>query len=92
MSLKAISPENPAWLADRLSVRIILTPGDRRQWDIDNRSKAVLDALEGTWFANDHQVDELSIVRLPADSVPSCRVELRPFLGIGARHGDNHRT
>ncbi len=73
--------ENPAWLADKLAVEIYLQPGDHRKWDVDNRSKAVLDALEGIWFADDSQIDYLSICRLEKD-FPACWVRLFPMRDI----------
>jgi crossover junction endodeoxyribonuclease RusA len=50
---------------DRLSVTIALSPPDRRRRDIDNYSKALLDALThaGVW-ADDSQIDDLRIVRM----------------------------
>lgn len=43
---------------------MVLFPRDKRKIDIDNRIKAVLDALQDAGvFDDDFQVDELSIVR-----------------------------
>lgn len=47
----------------RLVVAIILHPPDRRPWDIDNRVKPVLDSLNGIAWADDSQIDELSVIR-----------------------------
>ena len=51
-------------MTDRLAVEITLFPPDRRRFDLDNRAKAVLDALQhaGT-FADDEAIDELRIRR-----------------------------
>ena len=48
----------------KLRVSMVLFPRDKRKIDIDNRIKAVLDALQDAGvFNDDFQVDELSIVR-----------------------------
>ena len=48
----------------KLRVTMVLFPRDKRKVDLDNRIKAVLDALENAGvFNSDFQVDELSIVR-----------------------------
>lgn len=55
-------------LAGRLGVQIELaSPNKTRDSDIDNRIKAVLDALEGVAFENDRQIDQLIVKRLPVD-------------------------
>ena len=87
-----ICKDNPSWLADRLSVEIYLTPDSHRRWDVDNRVKAVLDALQGTWIADDHQVDRLLVVRLPKDQVKKCLVRLAPFDDTITRDFCKHRN
>ena len=48
----------------KLKVMMILRPRDRRKTDIDNRIKAVLDALEHAGvFNDDFQVDHLEMIR-----------------------------
>lgn len=48
----------------RLAIEIILYPPDRRRYDIDNRIKPTLDALEEAGlFDNDEQIDDLHISR-----------------------------
>lgn len=48
----------------KLKVTMVLFPRDKRKIDIDNRIKAVLDALEDAGvFNNDFQVDHLEIIR-----------------------------
>ncbi len=48
----------------RLAIRIDLYPSDNRRWDIDNRAKAVLDALQHAGvFKDDSAVDDLHITR-----------------------------
>ena len=48
----------------KLKVTMILRPRDKRKTDIDNRIKAVLDALEHAGvFDDDFQVDHLQMIR-----------------------------
>jgi len=55
-------------LTGRLGVQIELSaPNKTRDTDIDNRIKAVLDALQGVAFENDSQIDQLIVKRLPID-------------------------
>jgi crossover junction endodeoxyribonuclease RusA len=51
-------------MAGRLSVIVDLFPRDRRQTDIDNYAKSLLDALThaGVWV-DDSQIDRLTLVR-----------------------------
>jgi crossover junction endodeoxyribonuclease RusA len=49
---------------DRLSVKILASPPDRRRRDIDNLLKCPIDALEKAGvFCDDEQIDELYIRR-----------------------------
>ena len=56
-----------------LTVRIVAHPPDRRRRDLDNITKALLDALEhGGIYEDDSQIDRLSIERasvVPGGSV-----------------------
>ena len=53
-------------LAGRLYVSISLSSTTKRAYDIDNRIKATLDSLQDAGvFADDEQIDELSIIRRP---------------------------
>ena len=48
----------------RLAMSIVANPPDRRKRDLDNLFKCVLDALEkANIYANDEQIDALSITR-----------------------------
>lgn len=49
---------------DRLAVKILAFPPDKRRRDIDNILKAALDALEhANVFDNDNQIDDLQVIR-----------------------------
>jgi len=51
-------------LTGRLHVRVLACPPDRRRRDLDNITKALLDALEhGGVYENDSQIDRLVIER-----------------------------
>jgi crossover junction endodeoxyribonuclease RusA len=71
---KGCHPDAPRYVSDRLKVHIKLYQSDKRHWDIDNRCKSLLDALQhGGAYKNDSQIDVLLVERLPAD-VSSCTV------------------
>lgn len=54
----------PKYGDSRLRITIILQPRDKRKFDIDNRIKATLDALQGAGvFDDDWQVDQLEVMR-----------------------------
>jgi crossover junction endodeoxyribonuclease RusA len=55
---------HPKFGDSKLKISMILRPRDKRKIDIDNRIKAVLDALEdGGLFNDDFQIDHLEIIR-----------------------------
>jgi len=58
----------PVVCEERVRVSIRLHPPNRRKWDLDNRTKCVLDALTraGVWL-DDEQVDELHLTRCSLD-------------------------
>lgn len=61
----AVEKNRPPVLYGRLLVHIVLIQTDKRRWDIDNRIKPLLDALEhANVFENDSQVDALQVDRL----------------------------
>jgi crossover junction endodeoxyribonuclease RusA len=65
-------------LTERLGVLIELWPPNRRVWDVDNRAKAVLDALtKARVWLDDSQVRELRIVdRVLIVKGGQCRVTI----------------
>ncbi len=62
-----LSEEPSDWrgaLEGRLHVKVILHPPTRRKLDIDNRMKALLDALQhADVYVDDEQIDHLEIER-----------------------------
>lgn len=55
-------------ISSRLSVTLELSAPNRRKYDIDNRIKAALDALQkGGLFVDDEQIDRLVTSRLEID-------------------------
>lgn len=64
-------------LTGRLAVKLVLIPPCRRKRDIDNYSKACLDAITaaGVWL-DDEQVDQLTIIRGDQARGGGCLVEI----------------
>jgi crossover junction endodeoxyribonuclease RusA len=64
VSLRVIAAGSPGFGEARLAVEIHLTPPDRRRFDLDNRLKGTLDALQlcGV-YEDDAQIDDLRVVR-----------------------------
>lgn len=61
----------------RLAMTVVLFPKDRRKQDIDNRIKALWDALaDAGVFNNDEQIDTLFIERGEIKKGGGCRVYL----------------
>ena len=66
-----------AKISGRLAIFIALYPSTLRKFDLDNRVKAVQDALEHAGvFLNDEQIDFLWVVRRPVVKGGMCKVLL----------------
>ena len=67
-------------LSGRLDVRIVLFPPCRRKRDIDNYSKAILDAITaaGIW-EDDEQVDYITIIRGEVAKGGGCQVTITAY-------------
>ena len=62
--LASVVQKTPKFYNSRVELQIFLYPDSKRSWDIDNRLKALLDALEhAEIFENDSQIDRLCVVR-----------------------------
>lgn len=65
----------PAMGAQRLAVAIWLHAPNKRKFDIDNRVKPVLDALQRAGvYDDDEQVEELHVYRAPIMKLGMCKV------------------
>lgn len=67
-------------LSGRLMVCITLRPPCRRKRDIDNYSKAILDAITcaGAW-QDDEQVDQMTVIRGPVKKGGECKVSITEY-------------
>jgi crossover junction endodeoxyribonuclease RusA len=73
-----------AKIEGRLAIFIALYAPTRRQYDIDNRCKAVLDALQHSGvFEDDEQVDFIWIVRRPIVKGGMCKIVLVEHENVG---------
>ena len=65
VNLRVMAAGCPAFSDEaRLSLDITLVPPDRRRFDLDNRVKAIQDALEMcSVYGSDSQIDELRVTR-----------------------------
>lgn len=69
--------EAKAKISGRLAIFIALYPSSRRKFDIDNRIKAVQDALQiAGVFLDDEQIDFIWVVRRPVIQGGMCKVVL----------------
>ena len=67
-------------LEGRLAIHIALFPANRRRFDIDNRIKSLLDALQHAGcFEDDEQIDELHIIRQVLKPQGGCTVIILPI-------------
>ena len=79
----------------RFSVTIDVYTKTRRRADLDNFAKLVLDALEGHAYANDAQVDELTVRRHHRPSHPGWKIAIstpHQDLGHQARTTTNQKA
>ena len=68
----------PATLTGRLLVHVTLCAPTRRKYDLDNRMKALLDAMQHAGvYADDEQIDTLQITRGRVAKPGSAIVEIR---------------
>lgn len=75
----------PDWLHfARLSMVVLLQPANHQPFDIDNKSKSLLDALENSGvIRSDSQIDELTLIRLAPAIDRCCLVTLMPHQADG---------
>ena len=73
--VNAVACQDLVTLTGRLRVSIRLQAPTRRKYDIDNRIKCLLDAIEHAGvYANDEAIDELTVVRGPVIRDGMCTV------------------
>lgn len=73
--LHALAARPRGWPLDaRYSVSITVHEPDRRSRDLDNAAKGALDGMTGALWADDRQIDALSIVRGEVRRLQPCVV------------------
>jgi crossover junction endodeoxyribonuclease RusA len=77
MQLKLPLPK----LSGRLAVRAFLAAPDHRRYDLDNRMKGLLDAIQHSGiYADDQQIDQLTIERFAPCSRGYAKVEIEEII------------
>ncbi len=67
----------PRVLRGRLAVHLELIAPTKRKYDVDNRIKSCLDALQiAGVFLDDEQIDELRVTRLHVEAPGACDVTI----------------
>ena len=66
----------------RLRVDITICPRSKRRFDLDNLLKAILDAMQGSLYQDDEQVDDLRIRRGEPVKGGACIVEIEKITHI----------
>lgn len=73
-SIGRYAPHKPS--EKRIALEVTIYPADKRDSDIDNRNKLILDTLEEAQFIkNDSQIDEI-LTRRGKEIVPGGRVDI----------------
>ena len=89
---EAMRLKDHSWLeSERLRVEITLTPNTRHKWDIDNRVKPLLDALQAI-IGDDERIDEIVTLRTRMGEDRLCRVLLLPAQSIQPLTAGSPRT
>lgn len=76
--LKRIKSPVVLYPHQRLAVTIVLHPKDKRRFDIDNRIKALFDAMEKAQiYADDSQIDRMLVIRDRVVGKSGCKVRIK---------------
>jgi crossover junction endodeoxyribonuclease RusA len=77
-----VAAVNGRKISGRLNCYVELTASNRRRWDLDNRIKALLDALQHAGlFDDDSQVDKLTVYRMTVGDTDRTRVVISRIEG-----------
>ena len=88
--LATLSARKHEPMTGTLAVRVVAHPPDRRRRDLDNITKALLDALEhGGIYEDDSQIDRLEIVRASVIKSGAVIVEINEINAIQPHQTEN---